>query len=166
MYSQIDLQRDINRDLKIQHIKDFLHLRNSKMDSIKITPHVSFYYGTPEHPIKHISSGKGRLVGTSLISQINLMCSAYSSTQLFGWMNNFGVGSAGIPSVPSIRLGQGTGATVYNTTQLVNLIAAAPNSISGSVSNPSTGTYLITVNATWNAGTLGTDHRSRIICIL
>jgi hypothetical protein len=159
LYTQIDLQRDITHALKKQNLKDKLHLRNSKMDSIKITPSVSFYYGTPEHPIQHITSGRGRLLGNGLISIANLIGSAtatYSGGVAYFWMQNFAVGSSGVPLVPSIRLGVGTTATAYNTTQLANIISTAPNTVSGSISNPSTGTYLITLNATWNAGTLGT----------
>jgi hypothetical protein len=152
----MNLDREIEHALKMQQIKDFLGLRKSKSDSIKITPRVSFFEGTTEHAIRHITSGRGRLVAQGLIGLCDYMgVSNYTNTYV-GWMYNYGVGSSGIPAVPSIRLGTGTTSTLYNTSQLQTIISTAPNTATGSISSPSAGIYRVTCNATWNAGTIGT----------
>jgi hypothetical protein len=152
----VNLDKEIEHALKMQHIKDVLGLRKSHTDYIKITPRVTFFEGTPQHPVRHITSGRGRLVAQGLIGLCDYMGTSYYSNTYAGWMYNYGVGAGGIPAVPSIRLGTGTTATLYNTSQLQTIISTAPNTATGSISSPSAGIYRVTCNATWNAGTIGT----------
>jgi hypothetical protein len=150
------LDKQIQHSLMMQRIKDVLGLRKSRQDSFKVTPRVAFFEGTPERPIRHITSGRGRLVSQGLIGLADYMGIGYYSNNYCGWMYQYGVGGSGIPVVPSIRLGTGTTATLYNTSQLQTIISTPPNTATGSISNPSAGIYRVTCNATWNAGTIGT----------
>ncbi len=59
-----------------------------------------------------------------------------------------------VTSLNNMRLGTGTGATTDSTTTLQAEIATAPNSITSSFDNPSSGIYRTTLTSTWNAGTL------------
>lgn len=156
--TQQQLNREIEEALARQEADTILGKRKSSHDHITITPSFTFIEGTPEHPIRHIASGKGRLLGNGLVSLANFISGNQSGpgTPMYYWMHSFAVGSSGVPTVPSIRLGIGTTATAYNTTQLASIINTAPNTVSGSVSNPSVGVYKMTSTATWNAGTLGT----------
>jgi hypothetical protein len=151
-------EQEIAQALKRQEIKNQLGIRKTGYDNLIITPTVTFYEGTPDKPIRFITAGKGRLVSNALISIVNLMSGTVSAaTQNYFWMSSYGVGTDVCPPlVPSIRLGTGTTATAQNTTALVTPLAIAPDLISGTVSNPSSGVYRISYDATWNAGALGT----------
>ena len=151
-------EKEIEEALRKQEQLNQAGLRDPRFDSIKITPIITFYEGTPEQPGKFITAGKGRLVGNALISLANLMSGNYTGagTQMFYWMYSYATGGSGIPTVPSIRLGIGTTPTVYNTTQLATIINTPPSTLTGGVSSPSAGIYKITLTATWNPGALGT----------
>lgn len=156
MLTQEQLRKEIADSIARQNMLNQLGNRNPSLDAIMIKPRFTFIEGTPQKPIKHIASGHGRLVANGLISIANLIGCATLGGAYYLWMYGAAVGGSGVPAVPSIRLGIGTTATAYNTTQLASIISTAPNTISGSISNPSAGVYNITMTATWNAGTLGT----------
>jgi hypothetical protein len=153
----LNLDREIEHALKIQRIKGILGLRKSSCDSIKITPRVSFFEGTLQHPIRHITSGKGRLVSNGLISVANLFGTSSYNNWYYNWAYSYGIGNGTYPPiVPSLRLGTGTSSTTPSTNNLATPITTPPNTATGSLSNPSAGIYRATFNATWNAGTIGT----------
>jgi hypothetical protein len=152
----MDLEREIENALRQQKLKDILGLRNKRLDTVRITPTVSFFEGTPKAPIKHIASTKGHVVSYGLISLINFMGGAFITNFTYAWMYGFAVGVNTVPpNVPSIRLGTGNVATTQSTTSLSSPITTAPNVVSGSITNPSNGIFKVICNATWNAGTLG-----------
>ncbi len=146
-------QKEIDRALFKQKCMNVLKLRNPRRDKIALTPIVQFFEGTLKNPIRHIATTKGHLVDNALIG----LCS-YTSSGGFGSMNcpmyGFAVGGSGVPSIPSIRLGTGSGSTTASTAALVSIINTPPSSIAGSTSNPSAGHYLDAMTATWNAGTI------------
>lgn len=157
--TQKQLNKEIEEALENQKTNP---QRHSSQDAIQIMPVFTFIEGTPNHPIRHIASGKGRLLQQGLISITNLLSAATighdgAGTMAYGWMYAFAAGSNGIPAVPSIRLGTGTTSTTYNMTQLSSILSTAPSSVTGSVSNPSAGVYKITPTATWNAGTIANE---------
>ena len=131
-------------------------LRNKRLDSVRITPTVSFFEGTAQTPIRHIATTKGHIVSYGLISLINYMGGSMLSNYQYCWMYSFAVGNNAVPpNVPSIRLGTGNVATTQSTTSLSTPLTTAPNVVSGSITNPSNGLFKVICNATWNAGTLG-----------
>jgi hypothetical protein len=145
--------KEIEHALFAQKCKNFFKLRNSSRDKIAVTPVVQFFEGTLKNPLRHIATTKGHLVDNALIG----LCD-YTSSGGFGSMScpmyNFGVGGSGVPAIPSIRLGTGTGSTTGSTAALVSIINTPPSSIAGSTSNPSAAHYLNAMTATWNAGTI------------
>lgn len=155
--SQTELRQQIEIALAENCERTQKGLRDGSRDSFKITPHINFFEGTPEHPTRHITSGYGRLVNLGLISLANFIGCSTSITYNYYWCKSFGVGTDICPpGVPSIRLGTGTTATIHSTNALATAITTAPDTATGSTSNPSAGTYRVTLNATWNAGALGT----------
>ncbi len=149
----INLEKEINRALRNQKIKDFLRLRNRRGDHIKLTAQCTFYEGTPECPTRHIASTKGHVVDGGLIALINYLSCTSSTTYTWG-ASGYAVGGSGVPAVPSIRLGTGGGATVHNTAGLVTIVNTPPSIISGATSNPSAGVYRSAWSCTWNAGVI------------
>ncbi len=153
-------QEQLNKEIETALIEQKNNpLRHSGQDAIQVVPVFTFIEGTPSKPIRHIASGRGRLLQQGLISVANLIgCASISSNggpnHAYAWLNAFAVGSNGIPAIPSIRLGTGTTSTTYNMTQLASILSTAPSSVTGSTSNPSNGVYKITPTATWNAGTI------------
>lgn len=162
MLSQQELEKQITQALAAQDELNRTGKRDASRDCIQIMPIVTFIEGTPENPIRHITSGSGRLTRYGLISLANWVASASASftgasnTNANCWMKDYAVGNSGVPSVPSIRLGTGATSTTSDITSLVTIINTPPSSVSGNVSNPSAGVYRVTPTATWNAGTLGT----------
>ena len=160
MLSQKEIEKAVKESLRNQEELNRSGERDASRDAIQICPYAYFIEGTSEKPLKYLTGGRGRLTVNGLISLVNYMgggggTDTYSAR--FCWMTGFAVGSAGVPTVPSVRLGLGTTSTVYNVTQLENPLNTAPNAISGSISNPSAGTYRITLTATWNAGTIANE---------
>lgn len=161
MLSQQELEKQITQALAAQDMLNRTGKRDASRDCIQIMPIVTFIEGTPENPIRHITSGRGRLTRYGLISLANWVASESASSNGSGvpaycWMKDYAVGNSGVPSVPSIRLGTGATSTTSDMTSLVTIINTPPSSVSGNVSNPSPGVYRVTPTATWNAGTLGT----------
>lgn len=155
MKNTCDLAKEIENALARQRIRDILHLRNTKHDRIAVTPVVTFFEGTLAKPLRHIATTKGHLVDAALVDLCDWTSGNYGGiTTIAAWMYQYGVGSSGIPSVPSIRLGTGGGSTVGSTSALTSIENTPPNSINGSNSNPSAGHYLNAITATWNAGSL------------
>ncbi len=152
-----NLDEAINRALLMQRVKDFLRLRKTHGDELHIKASAYAYYGTPKLPIKLIFASKGHMVNQANVGLCNFvsMTSFYNGqAQYSGGMYNLGVGSSGVPSVPSIRLGTGTGSTTAAMTALAAIINTPPNTIGGVNSSPVANKYRMALTATWNIGTL------------
>jgi hypothetical protein len=153
--SMLDLEKEIQAALFRQRIKDFFKLRNTKGDSIKITPRVSFIEGTIGKDARLIASTKGHIVDSGLITITNYLCAGTdASPNYLGW-NGAAVSSSGVPVVPSCRLGTGAGGTIHSTNALASIVSTPPSTLTCATSMPSGGSYKGTMTATWNAGSLG-----------
>jgi hypothetical protein len=125
-----------------QLLKGKLRLRNTFGDEIRIKDEITCWQGD-----KIQFRTKGHIVSQGLICMVNWISYAGSGTAVACW---------GL--MPSggwyIRCGTGTGATSQSTTGLVTQVSTAPNTLSGTNSNPTTGQYRIAWTATWNSGVL------------
>ena len=124
-----------------QILKGKLRLRNTFGDEIRIKDEISCWQGD-----KIQFKTKGHIVSSGLMAIVNWLSFAGSTSsvacyglQYSGWY---------------IRCGTGTGATAQSTTGLVTINSTAPNTLSGTNSNPAAGQYRIAWTATWNSGTL------------
>lgn len=145
---------EFERALFKQKVKDFFKLRNTRADMMKMVVSAMFYKGTPQKPIKFICATKGHMVNAANIGLSNFFSA--NSTAAYAAPNyTFGVGSDGVPTVPSMRIGVGVGATTASMSALVTITATKPSSISGVNSVPVAAKYRTAITATWNAGTLG-----------
>lgn len=141
----------------MQRVKNFLRLRKTHGDELRIKASAYAYYGTPKLPVKLIFASKGHMVNQANVGLCNYMSmSAFynGQGQFSGGMYNCGVGGSGVPSVPSIRLGTGTGSTTAAMTALAAIINTPPNTIGGTNSSPVANKYRMALTGTWNIGTL------------
>ena len=123
-----------------QLLKGKLRLRNTFGDEIRVKDEITCWQGD-----KLQFRTKGHIVSYGLMLMVNYLSFAgtSSATAAYGMMYSW-----------YIRCGTGTGATGQATIGLVTINSTAPNTMSGTNSNPSTGQYRIAWTATWNSGTL------------
>lgn len=136
-----------------QTLKDITGKRNRFGDRLTVTDEVICYYGTPKTPLKDrvlLFKSKGHIVNQGLIGFVNYLGGAAIN---YAASYQFGTGSDGAPTVPSIRLGTGGSVTTGATTSLTSREDTAPDSANGTISSPGS-SYRIAWTATWNAGSL------------
>ena len=123
-----------------QLLKGKLRLRNTFGDEIRVKDEITCWQGD-----KLQFRTKGHIVSYGLMLMVNYLSFAgtSSATAAYGMMYSW-----------YIRCGTGTGATGQATIGLVTINSTAPNTMSGTNSNPNAGQYRIAWTATWNSGTL------------
>ena len=136
--------------LSKQKVKDFLKLRNTFGDVVKVTDEVLVYEGAgADKKLKFAS--KGHIVNQGLINLINHFVVDRTASVRYFPSRSF----ASDTTYAYMLVGTGTDVTQGTTTDLTTADSTKADSQAGASSNPAGGSYRVTWTATWNAGTLG-----------
>lgn len=150
------------RELK-RKVRQALGLRNTFGDRIIIEDEVLVYEGD-----KLLFKSRGHIVSQGLIGIVNIFgaTQTYQQKGLFsgkeadtaaGWSNKTG----GV-----MHVGTGTGVTTAAMSSLVVDEGTDPDSQSGNIASPAAGTYRVSWNGTWNAGSLAAIDVSELGLLL